>query len=113
MSGKRSQGSERSDITYTVFLEEGRTWKTHSKVSDMHRALRTAEEMANTNRYKTIKVEKAFLDPENSRQVRTTILEKSFKSRPNFTIIYLLILAAAGGLVAFAVTYFVAGHYLH
>lgn len=99
------------DIIYSVLAMDATGWNTHGTVHDMHNAMSSAEKLFESGRYNEVKVEKAFFDPTNKRQVTTTILERKRENKKSYLTYYLLVLAVLIGILSFAITYFLAGSY--
>ena len=100
------------DIIYSVQTMDTTGWNTHGTVHDMHKAMSSAEKLFESGKYKEVKVEKAFFDPKNKRQVTTTILERKKGNTKSFLTLYLLIFAILIGVLSFTLTYLLAGSYI-
>lgn len=100
------------DIIYSVQAMGSTGWNTHETVHDMHKAMSSAEKLFESDKYTEVKVEKAFFDPKNKRQVTTTILERKKGNKKSFLTFYLLIFAVMIGVLSFVLTYLLAGSYI-
>lgn len=99
------------DIIYSVLAMDATGWNSHGTVHDMHNAMSSAEKLFESGRYSEVKVEKAFFDPANKRQVTTTILERKRENKKSYLTFYLLAFAVLVGILSFAITYILAGSY--
>ena len=96
-------------IVYTVLAFGKGGWEEQRKLADMHAARKTADELFNTGKCKSVKVDKIFFDSENNRFVTTTIFNRDRGPQRTLSpMIWLLLLAVFGGVVSFAVTYVLA-----
>lgn len=99
------------DIIYSVLAMDATGWNTHGTVHDMHNAMASAEKLFESGKFNEVKVEKAFFDPANKRQVTTTILERKKDNKKSYLTFYLLLFAVLIGILSFILTYILAGSY--
>jgi chromatin segregation and condensation protein Rec8/ScpA/Scc1 (kleisin family) len=82
------------------------SWKKHSSLDDMTKAMHEAENLHHTRKYQKIEVKKKFFDQKKNRTVDMTL--KIFESTPkkDFTTLFLILLAVLGTGGAFALSFF-------
>jgi len=97
-------------IVYSVSTLSGGAWTPRGEAVDMHKAIGAAEGLLTDPACDRVRVDKTFFDVENAREVTTTILEKGRASdnRRSGGILRWVLIAAAGGIVSFLITYAVA-----
>jgi len=98
-------------IVYSVSTRAGGAWTARGQVIDMQKAIGAAEGFLAQPDCERVRVDKTFYDAENARQVTTTILEKGRdapRARRGPGIVTWVLVAAAGGVISFALTYAVA-----
>ncbi len=103
-----------AQIEYTIYTFDMPTpkqkgdnsWKKHSSLLDMARAIREAESLYQSRKYQKIEVKKKFFDRKKNRTVDMTL--KIFESKPRryYNILYGVLGAILGMLGAFAASFF-------
>lgn len=103
-----------AQIEYTIYTfdmpqpkQKGEnSWKKHSSVDDMVRAISEAESLHETRKFQKIEVKKKFFDQKKNRVVDMTL--KVYESAPkkDYTTIFLIFLAVLGTVGAFAASFF-------
>ncbi len=106
--------AQTAGIEYTIYTfdmpkpkQKGdNSWKKHSTLDDMSKAMNEAENLLGTQKFQKIEVKKKFFDQKKNRTVDMTL--KTFESKPkkDFSIIFLFLfgILASGG--AFAASFF-------
>lgn len=98
-----------NQIIYKILTSSGSGWQEQSRTADMNAAKRKAESLHSSKKFKSVKVDKNFLDGSNGRMVSATIFAKDLKPAKGMSIYFLLVLAACGGVLSFVVTLFLTG----
>lgn len=103
-----------AQIEYTIYTfdmpvpkQKGEnSWKKHSSLDDMSKAISEAESLHQTRKYQKIEVKKKFFDQKKNRTVDMTL--KTFESKPkkDYTTVFLVLLAILGTGGAFALSFF-------
>lgn len=106
--------AQTAQIEYTIYTfdmpkakQKGdNSWKKHSCVDDMVRAMNEAETLHQTQKYQKIEVKKKFFDQKKNRTVDMTL--KTFESKPkkDYNMLLLILLAVLGTGGAFAASFF-------
>lgn len=106
--------AQAAQIEYTIYTfdmpqpkQKGEnSWKKHSSLDDMTRAISEAESLHETRKYQKIEVKKKFFDQKKNRTVDMTL--KVYESRPkkDYTTVFLILLAVFGTVGAFAASFF-------
>lgn len=98
--------SNAESITYTVHARDRGGWQPQGSTADMQTALTAARQLLGSKRFRQVKVDKQFYDRMNARSVTMTIYEEALARRRSLVMPLLIALALTGGLVSFAVTYY-------
>lgn len=98
--------SNAESITYTVHALSQGGWQPQGNTADMQTALAAARQLLASKRFNQVKVDKQFYDRTNARSVTTTIYDETFARGRSLVMPLLIGLALMGGLVSFAVTYY-------
>lgn len=98
--------SNAESITYTVQALGQGGWQPQGSTPDMQTALAAARQLLGSKRFRQVKVDKQFYDRTNARSVTTTIYDETFAPGRSLAMPLLIGLALLGGLVSFAVTYY-------
>lgn len=103
-----------AQIEYTIYTfdmpqpkQKGdNSWKKHSSLVDMGRAMSEAENLHQSRKYQKIEVKKKFFDQKKNRTVDMTL--KTFESTPrrNYKTLLLFLFAILGAIGAFAASFF-------
>lgn len=103
-----------AQIEYTIYTfdmpapkQKGdNTWKKHSTLDDMGKAMIEAETLHQTQKFQKIEVKKKFFDQKKNRVVDMTL--KVFESQPrkDRTMMFAAIAAVLGSVIAFAACFF-------
>ena len=103
-----------AQIEYTIYTFDMPTpkqkgdnsWKKHSSLDDMTKAMSEAENLHQSRKYQKIEVKKKFFDQKKNRTVDMTL--KIFESTPkkDYTTLFLILLAVLGTGGAFALSFF-------
>lgn len=106
--------SPAAQIEYTIYTfdmpapkqKSDNSWKKHSSLTDMGKAMEEAEQLLATQKFQKIEVKKKFFDAKKNRVVDMTL--KVFETNPkkDFSILIAIGAAIIGGLAAFAATFF-------
>ncbi len=106
--------AQAAQIEYTIYTfdmpspkQKGdNSWKKHSTLEDMMKAMVEAQSLHETQKYQKIEVKKKFFDQKKNRTVDMTL--KIFESTPkkDYTIIFLVIFGIMASVAAFAGSYF-------
>lgn len=102
--------AQAAQIEYTIYTFDMPTpkqkgensWKKHSTIDDMGKAMVEAETLHQTRKYQKIEVKKKFFDQKKNRTVDMTL--KVFESKPvkDYTILIAVLIALIGCAAAFA-----------
>lgn len=103
--------SNENQIVYKVLTSSGSGggWQEQGRTADMNAARRKAESLHSSKKFRSVKVDKEFMDGANDRMVSATIFSMDLNASTGVSIYLLLALAACGGLVSFVVTLFLTG----
>lgn len=101
--------SNEAQVTYKILARSGSSWQEKARTGDMGEARRTADSLHSSNKFKCVKVDKEFTDPNNGRRVSATIIMKGSKPSSGISVFALLLLAAGSGIATFVVTYVLTG----
>ncbi len=106
--------AQAAGIEYTIYTFEmpaskqkgENSWKKHSTMEDMSKAMQQAEALHISRKFQKIEVKKKFFDQKKNRTVDMTL--KIFESAPkkDRTIIIAVAMAILAGLGAFAASFF-------
>jgi len=106
--------AQAAQIEYTIYTfdmanakQKGdNSWKKHSSLDDMTKAMSEAENLHQSRKYQKIEVKKKFFDQKKNRTVDMTL--KIFESTPkkDYTTLFLILLAVLGTGGAFALSFF-------
>lgn len=98
--------SGNDQIVYKVLTRDDRGWRTHGGIGDMSKAMKAADQLFQSGKYREAKVDKQYYDPRNDRTVNTTILHRKAEEQtaPPWKLIT-LVLAVVILAVSFAVAY--------
>lgn len=106
--------AQAAQIEYTIYTfdmpqpnQKGdNSWKKHSTLDDMTKAMSEAEGLHESGKFHKIEVKKKFFDQKKNRAVDMTL--KTFENQPkkDLTILIAVILAILGGGGAFAACFF-------
>ncbi len=102
--------SDSDQIVYSVLTLGDDGWHERGKAADMHTALRSADQLFASRKFRGVKVDKHFFDTGNNRFVTATILDKSPRPAGGRAVYWLLLLALLGGVGSFVVTYLAVNH---
>ena len=101
-------GSE-SQTTYKILTLSGSSWEEQARTTDMGVARKKADSLFSTKKYKTVKVDKDFVDDKNGRLVSATIIQRDNNAPSSVSIYLLLAIAASCGLISFGLTLYLTG----
>jgi hypothetical protein len=106
--------AQAAQIEYTIYTfdmpmakQKGdNSWKKHATLDDMGKAMNEAESLHQSQKYQKIEVKKKFFDQKKNRVVDMTL--KIYESTPkkDYTTVLLVLLAVAGSVGAFALSFF-------
>ena len=98
-----------SQITYKILTLSGSNWEEQARTTDMGAARRTAGSLISSKKFKTVKVDKDFVDYKNGRLVSATIIRKDINAASPVSIYLLLAIAGVCGLFSFVMTLYLTG----
>ena len=103
-----------ANIEYTIYTfdmpvpkQKGdNTWKKHSTLEDMTKAMMEAEGLSKTQKFQKVEVKKKFFDQKKNRTVDMTL--KVFETTPkkDYTMIIVAVAAVLCGIGGFAASFF-------
>ncbi len=97
--------AQSEQIVFTVLgMNQRGVWEPQGQAEEMHAAVSAAKKMADTNRFKGVKVDQTFYDKVNGRKVSSTIFEHG-GPRKGPSLLLWLALAVVAGAASFALTY--------
>lgn len=117
MGSTQTQGVRESaksaNIEYTIytFQQDSRAknqerWQKQNSTADLTQAMAQAESLFSSGSYCKVEIKQKYTDPKNNRIVDTTLKIFERKKKRSLGAGMLAGLAAVGGVLAFAVTYF-------
>lgn len=106
--------AQAAQIEYTIYTfdmpkakqKADSSWKKHSTLDDMGRAMNEAESLHQTQKYQKIEVKKKFFDQKKNRVIDMTLKVYESKPRKDNTMMIAAMVAVIGGAVAFAASFF-------
>ena len=107
--------SKAANIEYTIYTfqhcskKAKERWQKQDSVPDMETALRRAESLFDSGDFCRVEIKQKYMDYRNNRVVDTTLKTLQRKGKKPLSAGMMAALAALGGLLAFAITYFLAG----
>lgn len=101
-----------SGIEYIIYTfdkkssgDQQNNWQKHSTLSDMGKAMKEAESLYESNKFKRIEVKKKFRDDKKGRTIDMTLKVFETKSKGEIGIMGFIAIALVLGGIAFALTY--------
>ena len=98
-----------SQTTYKVLTLSGANWEEQARTSDMGVARKTADSLFSSKKYRTVKVDKDFIDDKNGRLVSATIIQRDIGAASSVSIYMLLAIAGLCGVFSFVLTLYLTG----
>lgn len=104
--------SKAANIEYTIYTfqhcskKAKERWHKQDSVADMETALQRAENLFDSGDFCRVEIKQKYMDYRNNRVVDTTLKVLERKRKRTLGAGALTVMAAFGGLLVFAVTYF-------
>lgn len=105
--------AQAAQIEYTIYTfdmpktkKADSSWKKHSTLDDMGRAINEAESLHQSQKYQKIEVKKKFFDQKKNRVVDMTLKIYESKPRKDNTVLFAALVAIVGSAAAFAASFF-------
>ena len=105
--------STNNAIEYTIYTfadhqnqKRQANWQKHSTSSDMHKAVKEAQELFETDKFCKVEVKKKYFDPKNQRTVDMSIKVLERKPKKTINVLTILIGGVVLAILAFLGTYY-------
>ncbi len=92
------------EITYTVLARDSKGWQSQGTTHEMQVAVGSAQALVDKKKFVEARVDQTYFDKRNNREVTSTIMERSQKTR-NVPMALWFALALVAGAISFAITY--------
>jgi hypothetical protein len=100
-------------IEYTIYTfdmpvpkqKSQNSWKKHSTIDDMAKAMKEAEQLLSTSKYQKVEVKKKFFDQKKNRVVDMTLKTFETTRKKDRSLVLAVIFALICGVAAFALSF--------
>lgn len=106
------ESAKKTQIEYTIYTyqqcgtKSQERWQKQDTVTDMAVAVQKAETFFDSGDFCKVEIKQKYMDSRNNRVVDTTLKVFERRIRKSLSAGAITVMAAFGGLVAFALTYF-------
>ena len=116
MAGAAAKNPNMQGLEYTIYTyDQPRTnqkgqikWEKKDTADDMGNALKKAEALFSSGDYQKVEVKQKYFDKKKNRNVDMTLRVYEAKAKKPIGAVHILIIAFLLGVMAFALTYFLA-----